>query len=242
MSKANAANGNQQPAVVIPSQVPTQAPPSNKEHPVTIKLDEVIDVDGEGEEEIDSTEPEGDEGEDEMEEVVDIDGYPEFSSHSEDDDSSWYDPSSPISTVPTTRCRKRSCDELDESTTGGKGHLHPGRGGTPPKRARTDSNPVPDLAQIAEAQMRLYRKKRSSQVLEERGGREGDVPGKGSKRVKVLSSETSGRDGNASSASPPPTSDCSLPSSASTEDMELTVKRISQLADLEELYVLPGEE
>jgi hypothetical protein len=204
---------------------------------VTIKLDETVDIDGEGEEEIDSTELEEEEGEDDMEEVGDIDGYPEFGVHSdEDDSSSWYDNSSPVSTVHAPRSRKRSCDELDESAAEGKGQLHCGRGGTPPKRARTESNP--NLAQLEEAQMRLYRK-RSSQVLEERGGREGELPSKGSKRVKVASSDTSVGDGNTESESPP-TSDCSLPSSASTEDVEITVKRISQ-ADLERLYVLGDE-
>jgi hypothetical protein len=96
------------------------------------------------------------------------------------------------------------------------------------------------VGQIAEAQMRLYRK-RSSHVLEERAGRDGEVQNNGRKRVKVGSSDTSGGDENGSSESPPPTSDCSLPSSASAEDMErITVKRISQ-ADLERLYVLGDE-
>jgi hypothetical protein len=168
-----------------------------------------------------------------MEEVVDIDGYPEFGTHSDDgDSSSWYDPSSPISALPVPRSRKRSCDELDESAAEDKGHP---RGGTPPKRARTESN---SLGQIADAQMRLYRK-RSSQVLEERGGR-AELPSKGSKRVKVGSPDPSVGDGNTSSESPPPTSDCSLPSSASAEDMEITVKRISQ-TDLAQLYVLGDE-
>jgi hypothetical protein len=204
---------------------------------VTIKLDEGVDLDGEGEEEIDTTEPEEEEDcEDDMEEAEDIDGYPEFGSHSdEDDSSSWYDPDSPVA-VP--RSRKRSCDELDESVED-KGHVLPGRGGTPPKRARTDSNPGRKLAQIAEAQMQMYRK-RSSQVLEERGGRGEEISNKGSKRAKMASSDTSAGDENTPD-SPPPTSDCSLPSSASTEDMErITVRRISQ-ADLEQLYVLGDE-
>lgn len=236
MAKANHANGNQQPVIVVPSQAPTQAPPSDKEHPVTIKLDDEVDIDGEGEEEIDSTELEEEEGEGDMEEVEDIDGYPEFGSHSdEDDSSSWCDDSSPISAVPAPRSRKRSCDELDDFAAEDKGHLRSGRGGTPPKRARMETNP---LAQISEAQMRLY-KKRSSHVLEERGGKEGEVPSKRSKRVKVASSNTSVGDGNTSSESPPPTSDCSLPSSVSTEDMDF-MKRISP-ADLEQLIVLGDE-
>jgi hypothetical protein len=239
MAKANAANSNQQRVIVVPSQAPTQPPTADKEYPVTVKLDEVVDIDGEGEEEIDSTELEEEEGDD-IEDVGDIDGYPEFGVHSdEDDSSSWYDPSSPISAVPTPRSRKRSCDELDESAAEDAGQLHSGRGGTPPKRARTQSNPAPNFGQIGEAQMRLY-KKRSSHVLEERGGKEGEVPSKGCKRAKVASPDTSVGDGNTSSESPPPTSDCSLPSSTSTEDMELTVKRISQ-ADLERLYVLGDE-
>jgi len=234
VAKANAANGNQQP-VVVPSQAPTQAPPANKDYPVTVKLDEAVDIDGEGEEEIDITELEEEEGEEDMEEVGDIDAYPEFGSPSdEDDSSSWYDTS--------PRSRKRSCDELDESTAESKGHLHPGRGGTPPKRARTESSLEANLVQTAEAQvaaMRLYRK-RSSQVLEERGGRE-EMATKRSKRAKVASLDASGADDNTSSESPPPTSDCSLPSSTSTEDMErITVRRISQ-ADLEQLYVLGDE-
>lgn len=234
VAKANAAHGHQRP-VIVPSQAPTQAPPTNKERPVTIKLDEAIDLDGEGEEEIDSADPEEEEGDDDMEEVGDIDGYPEFGS--QDD---WYVPDSPISTAPVPRPRKRSCDELDESASEDKNHPHSGRGGTPPKRARTESNSGEHLGQIAEAQLRLYRK-RSSHVLEERGGRDGEAQSKGSKRVKVASSDASGGDENGSSESPPPTSDCSLPSSASTEDMErITVKRISQ-ADLERLYVLGDE-
>jgi len=243
MAKANSANENTTSPTAVHSQAQTQvqAPPAAKEDPVTIKLEEVVDVDGEGEEEVDTTELEEEEeegSEEDMEGVGDVDGYAEIASD-EDDSSSWFEPASPTPVVSAPRSRKRSSDELDavddnDSGEEGKRHRYPGRGGTPPKRARTISEAVliPKRgAHVAPPPSPRRMRKRSSEELEDRNAREDLM----SKRLKVASVVD---DRDDVQESPPPPSDSSLLSSTSTEDSEdITMKRVSQ-ADLDQLYVL----
>ena len=239
MAKANSANGNA-PSVTSSPPVQTQTPLATKgvgDHPVTIKLDEVIDVDGEGEEEVDTTEleeEEEEEGEEDVEDVGEIDGYAEIGSD-DDDSSSYFEPAS-VEAAP--RSRKRSSDELesvdDDESTEGKIVRYPGRCGTPPKRARTDSEVellIPKQGAPVTPSPSLRRmRKRSSEELEDRDEREVLA----SKRLKVIPAMS---DGDALE-SPPPTSDSSLLSSTSAEDSGgITMTRVSQ-ADLERLYVL----
>jgi hypothetical protein len=199
---------------------------------VTIKLDEVVDVDGEGEEEVDTTEAEEEE-EGSEEDAEEMDGYAEIGSD-EDDSSSWFESASPTPVVTAPRSKKRSCDEFDavdgnDSAEEGKTCPYPGRGGTPPKRARTESEVellIPKHGgRVASSVSPRRMRKRSSEELEDRDAREELT----SKRVKVALSVSEG-DGT---ESPPPTSDSSLPSSTSAEDSEgVTMKRISR-PDLE---------
>ncbi|KAF8058612.1 ABC domain-containing protein [Lyophyllum atratum] len=181
----------------FPPVVPTQAPPPASDQPpirirssvppATVKLTEVIDVDGEGEEEVELLEIEEEEvyeeeeDEEDMEQVGETDGYEELESASEEDD------------IDIPRPRKRSSDELtgDETLSSEDGGRD--RGGTPPKRARTTS----EQEDLTSSPMR----KRSSEELEEAG--EESV----SKKMKVSSVASLGEvGGEGEPLTPPPTS------------------------------------
>lgn len=220
MAKANAENGNNAtPVVTVPSQAEIHAPIATKrdlERPTTIKLHEVIDIDGEGEDEVDQAEyadEEEDEEEGDVEEAgEETFGYPEEAT-------TWALPPSP-------RPRKRSCDEIAEEGDD-EDDVHTRdrdvRSRTPPKRARTEKGVSAHVVPV-ESPWRM--RKRSSEELEDGNGR--DEEHWNSKRAKVLVVEDTD-----STESPPPTSDWSLPSSTTTEEADgATATRVSRV-DLE---------
>ncbi|KAG6897940.1 hypothetical protein C0992_008688 [Termitomyces sp. T32_za158] len=203
--------------------VPSQIPATPDPQPVklsTVKLEEVIDIDGEGEDEIEDDVDPYDEDEenteDTMEEVREV-GFEEFESTSASDgsevveiDSSEELFSPALPTVVIARPRKRSSDELDLGATQDEHYYDKSDGlslrdATPPKRARTDQKTLISYqltaTKGADVQHRL--RKRSSEELDELPR---DRLSNKSKKIKVSSAGT-------------PSSVCELPSESPTSDV-----------------------
>jgi hypothetical protein len=167
MTKVNAGNAK---GTVVPSQAQVEHSPVNAtvtEKPVEIQLDEVIDVDGEGEEEVEQAE----ETEAEEEEQV------------EEEDSQLEEDGPRYSCSPPPKSRKRPCGELNDEDEDAEGDLDDdtlarerARGGTPPKRARREG---PGRILYSPVRMR----KRGSEELELEGDEDGG--GVGNKRIKI---------------------------------------------------------
>ncbi|KAG6889067.1 hypothetical protein C0995_004111 [Termitomyces sp. Mi166 len=224
-ARAHAIAHPQSRVKVVPSQIPTTPAPQPLKLS-TIKLEEVIDVDGEGEDEIEHDIDTYDDDEEEntddlmMEEVRGVEEVEEFDSASASDGSevvevdSSEEPSSPVPpTVVIPRPRKRSSDELElDATRDGDSNdktplstaaVRSSRGGTPPKRVRVEErdhlHQRPTM-KGDESPRRL--RKRSSEELEDALR---DEPLNKSKKIKVVGAETPSSLFELASESPPPT-------------------------------------
>ncbi|KAG5725275.1 hypothetical protein E4T56_gene12671 [Termitomyces sp. T112] len=214
---------------VVPSQIPTTPAPQPVELS-TVKLEEIIDVDGEGEDEIEDDVDTYDEDEEEntedlMEEVREAEGSQELESTSASDGSEVVevDSSEELSshtppTVVIPRARKRSSDELEvdfthdedenDKTPLNSADVWSSRAETPPKRARTDERD-PSLHQLPTTKEEDYSRrlrKRSSEELEDAPR---DELSSKSKKIKVSSGTPSSVCELVSESSPPTLSDVS---------------------------------
>jgi hypothetical protein len=214
--KANAANPP--PVAVVPSQVSPHAPRptvDTEDQPAIIRLDEVVDIDGEGEDEIEEVEYEEEEdGEDGVTELI-----PASLEALRDQ------------MAPGTKLfywgggRKRSSDEIEAEDDDDNASVEAQRGGTPPKRIRFDKGERLPGASLS-PHNRL--KKRSSEELEDAGSLDGGKEYGQNKKAKV-STVVEGD----LSESPPPTSDSSLLSSTADEDIP---GRIEKDEDLDHIF------
>ncbi|RDB20746.1 hypothetical protein Hypma_012221 [Hypsizygus marmoreus] len=228
--KFNTGQNNAQgpPPAVVPSQVPATPQSPTDVEPELVKLEEVIDLDGEGEDEVDTLDDDralSVEDEHDVDEVGEHDEYEELESGSgSDGDEGWYttatvrprsltdaNPKTSSTNVVILRPRKRSCDEIEGVGAAVDEDAH--RGSTPPKRVRREEGVV-DVgvyrSPVAESPRRL--RKRSSEELEDVG--EETV----NKKIKVSSAAGPAAIGESDgdlTASSPPTSEISRPSSAS---------------------------
>lgn len=186
--------------MVVPAQVQPQAPrptADTKRQPAIIRLEEVVDVDGEGEDEVEEIEYE------EEEEVQEVTGPLSPSLEA------LRDQLGPGIKLFHRGARKRSSHEVEAEDDDDNASVEAQRGGTPPKRIRFDKGEPPSN-NTGSLPYHNKLKKRSSEELED-AGIEG---GKQNKKAKVSTIA-----GGELSESPPPTSDYSFLSSTTDGDM-----------------------